>query len=264
MLFAWNEDGRLAGVVLDIPCPAQVDEHLERFSADYWHEIRVELRRRFGAQLAVLPLCGAAGDQSPHFLLYGRQEEEMRRRRQLTERQEIAVRVADAVARALDCTGPEPGQVPVAHTCRRLAFSPRRITRDERDWAAAAHAQALARGDRPDLWWPQRLRDVVARFDRGETLPPQEAELHVLRLGDVALATNPFELYQDYGLRIKARSPAAQTLVVQLAAGTAFYLPTERAVQGGHYGAHPVVAPVGPEGGAELVEATLAMIGGLF
>jgi hypothetical protein len=37
-----------------------------------------------------------------------------------------------------------------------------------------------------------------------------------------------------------------------------------RAVRGGHYGAHPVVAPVGPEGGHELVEATLAAIGELF
>jgi hypothetical protein len=108
------------------------------------------------------------------------------------------------------------------------------------------------------------LRDVVDLFDRGQPMPPFQPELHVLRLGDAAIATNPFELFLDYGLRIKARSPAAQTLVVQLAAGTGLYLPTERAVRGGHYGAHPAVAPVGPEGGRELVEATLSAIGGLF
>jgi hypothetical protein len=51
---------------------------------------------------------------------------------------------------------------------------------------------------------------------------------------------------------------------VQLACGTGLYLPSRRAVNGGHYGAHPVVAPVGPEGGQELVEATLAAIDELF
>lgn len=78
------------------------------------------------------------------------------------------------------------------------------------------------------------------------------------------MVTNPFELFLDYGIRIKARSIAAQTMVVQLAGGCGLYLPTERAARGGHYGAHPAVAPVGPNGGAELVEATLKLIHGLF
>jgi hypothetical protein len=261
LLFTWEPDGRLAGVALAIPCPSQVDENWERFSADYWHEVRLELRHRFGQHLAVLPLCGAAGDQSPHFLLHGAQEEEMRRRRGLNERQEIAARVGDAVERALLCTHPGSGETVVAHACRRVTFSRRRLERGERDWAAERLAEATKHGMRPDLWWPTMLRDVIERFDRGEPMAACGAEVHVVRVGDAVLATNPFELYQDYGLQIKARSPAAQTFVVQLASGRGLYLPTARAVRGGHYGAHPVVAPVGPEGGRELVEATLALIG---
>jgi hypothetical protein len=49
-----------------------------------------------------------------------------------------------------------------------------------------------------------------------KTDPVAPIEFHVLRLGDVALATNPFELFLDYGLRMKVRSPAALTLLVQL------------------------------------------------
>ncbi|MEW6753207.1 MAG: hypothetical protein AB1505_19845 [Candidatus Latescibacterota bacterium] len=89
-------------------------------------------------------------------------------------------------------------------------------------------------------------------------------ELHALRLGEAVLVSNPFELYLDYGLRIKARSAAAQTLVVQLAAGWGWYLPTARAVEGGGYGAMPAVTWVGPEGGQELVEHTLQAIAALF
>ncbi|MEI8316295.1 MAG: hypothetical protein WCG79_12710, partial [Verrucomicrobiota bacterium] len=99
MFFTWEPDGKLAGVALSIPCPSQVDENIEQFSADYWHEVRVELRRRFGKQLQVLAWCAPAGDQSPHFLIHKREEEEMRRRRGVTERQEIAQRVGDAVER---------------------------------------------------------------------------------------------------------------------------------------------------------------------
>ena len=270
MLFTWEPGGTLAGVALAIPCPSQVDEHLEQFSADFWHDIRAELRRRLGAHLQVLPICSAAGDQSPHLLVYGPQEEEMRRRRGLTERQEIAQRVADAVERALACTPPGPTPAgagppdgPLVHCVSRLELTPRRITRPERDWAQAACEQCAARGDTTS-WWPARLRQVVEYFDGVQHARPLPVELHVLRVGDVAIATSPFELFLDYGLRIKARTNAPQTVLVQLAVGCGWYLPSARAVQGGGYGAMPAVSVVGPEGGHQLVVETLALIQGLF
>ena len=89
-------------------------------------------------------------------------------------------------------------------------------------------------------------------------------ELHVLRLGDVAIATNPFELYLDYGVQIKARSRAVQTFLIQLACATAQYLPTERAVRGGHYSAEAVDNTCGPEGGKMLVNRTVEAINALW
>jgi len=263
LMFTWDAGGRLAGVAVDIPCPSQVDEGLETLSADYWHEVRTELRARFGEALCVLPMCAAAGDQSPHFLLYARQEEEMRRRRGLSERREIAARVGDAVARALACTTPGSGDVALAHAVSRVKLTPRSISREERDWAKAERGRYL-KGNSPDSWWPQRLQTVVDCHDGIQKAEPVPVEIHALRIGDAVLVTNPFELFVDYGMRIKARSPAAQTLVVQIAAGCGWYLPTERAVRGGGYGAMPAVCKVGPEGGAELVEETLRMIRELF
>ena len=187
----------------------------------------------------------------------------MRRRRGLTERQEIAARVGVAVERALACTRPATGDTTFAHAVRRVELSPRAITRKERDWAEAEYQRAGQEG-KDDSWWVRGLQAVVESFDGLRTAAPVPVEIHVLRIGDAVLATNPFELFLDYGLRIKAQSPAAQTIVVQLAAGRGAYLPTERAVQGGGYGAAPVVANVGPQGGNELVQATLQMIRELF
>ncbi|MDD5678470.1 MAG: hypothetical protein PHW60_10835 [Kiritimatiellae bacterium] len=83
--------------------------------------------------------------------------------------------------------------------------------------------------------------------------------MHVLRMGEVAFATNRFELFLDYGIRIKARSPAVQTFLVQLA-GEGSYLPTEKAVAGKGYGSGVYDNEVGPEGGQVLVEETIKAI----
>jgi len=54
------------------------------------------------------------------------------------------------------------------------------------------------------------------------------------------------------------------TLVVQLANGGGTYLPSERAVKGGGYGAVIQSNTVGPEGGQTLVEETLKLVNGMW
>ena len=109
-----------------------------------------------------------------------------------------------------------------------------------------------------------RAKSVVERYAAQDTVEDYRMELHVLRIGDAVLVTNPFELYLDYGLRMRARSRAKQTFVVQLACGCGGYLPTQKAIRGGHYGAEPASNTVGPEGGQQLVEKTLDRIDRIF
>ncbi len=265
MVFTWNSNGPLAGVMLSIPCPSQVDENIEQFSADYWHEIRVELRARLGSQLQVLSLCSAAGDQTPHFLLYGREEAEMRTRRGISERQEIALRVADAVERALSCTLPmEVGETPLCHSVQAMKLTALKVTRDQCLWAEKAVEYWRTTSVDESSWFPVNLKRVIQNWKNKVVSPPFPVEIHVVKIGDLVIASNPFELFLDYGLQIKTRSPAAQTLLVQLAGGRGMYLPSQRALGAGGYGANPVVSSVGPEGGHELVEATLKTIKKMF
>lgn len=262
MLFIYESDGCLAAVALAIPCPSQATEVLTEFSADFWHDTRTELRQRLGEHLQVFPICSAAGDQSPHLLLYGAQEAEMRQRRAISERQEIATRIADAVDRALACTSPAPDQEwTLDHRWKRLVLAPRKASLAERDWAEQAYADAVedAAGKGYSDWFPARLKQVVDQYDGIREAEPFPAEVHVIRLGDLAIATNPFELFLDYGLRIKAQSRAAQTMLVQLT-GRGLYLATADAIAYGGYGAMPAISTVGPEGGEQLVSGTLALI----
>ena len=83
--------------------------------------------------------------------------------------------------------------------------------------------------------------------------------MHVLRLGDVAIAANEFELFTDDGVQIKARSPAVQTFVIQLT-GSAGYLPSQRTMRGGGYGVVVPSSRVGPAGGQVLVDQAVEAI----
>jgi len=110
----------------------------------------------------------------------------------------------------------------------------------------------------------RNLEAVVRRFQLQQKAPRQAIELHTLRLGDMAISTSPFELYLDYGMRIRARSPAALTLHAQLSCDSAGYLPTARAVGAGGYGGLVANGLIGPEGGQLLVEHILEAFERLF
>ena len=68
VLATWDERGACTGLVVNVPCTAQVSEGEFALSADFWHDARLELRKRLGTGLFVLAQCSAAGDQSPHLL----------------------------------------------------------------------------------------------------------------------------------------------------------------------------------------------------
>jgi len=61
LLFTWDRQKNLTGVVANIACPAQVQRG-DEISADYWHEVREILRDELGPEVALLPQISAAGD----------------------------------------------------------------------------------------------------------------------------------------------------------------------------------------------------------
>jgi len=113
---------------------------------------------------------------------------------------------------------------------------------------------------------------VILDLDLPEKEPPSPpfvktdsvhpAEFHALRIGDIAMATFPFEYYLDYSLRIQARARAILTFTVQLANGQSGYLPTAEAIQGGGYSAENYL--VTPEGGQQIVDETVATLNALW
>jgi len=267
MLFTWDLQGELTGMAINVACPSQVVEGQCYVSADFWDAARNELRERYSEDLYVLPLTGAAGDQSPRDLVRrGRGEPNMR---DDSGRCEMGRRIANAVDYVLDLTKKDVAtEVVFEHAVEELVLPARIVTREEAESARRAYDALMKEGPfevgTHDATWLLRHKGVMERFEEQGENPTFAMELHVIRLGDIALATNPFELYLDYGLRMKARSKAQQTFVVQLACGSGVYLPTAKAVAGGHYGAMVEDGHVGPEGGQVLVDRTVELINSMW
>lgn len=284
LLYTWDENHELTGVVCNVPCPSQVYELHCFLSADYWAPTRAQIREKVGKNIYILPVCGAAGDLAPIDLVHisktnkqalldwGGQTKEVFRDFDMTLTcQGIAERITECVLRGLRIARNYIEERPVfRHEILQMELPMRQVSEAEYREAEAYVAEVHAKFNRDhrmtmkDLVAAFEPQGVVIRYRQQKTAPMYGFQCHFLRLGNVAIATNPFELYHEFAQRIKARATAEQVFVIQLANGLGGYLPTHAAVNGGSYSSKPASTTCGPEGGDTLVEKTLERINGFW
>ena len=285
MLFITDENEKLTGVVANLACPAQTLEHRSIISADFWGDVKKNLRAKFGEDVYLLPLCAPAGDQCPRDMVRWVEpetpindpniiRENVPYRRADPSMFDIkgcvraARRITDEILYAYEDIEGYISDAEFVHKVIALDMPVRRVTIEEKDRALEAiqtffanHKGALTFKDTAAM---HVHAGTVTRYDIQQTVNTDEIEMHVLKLGDVAFATCPYELFLDYGNRIRSRSLAAQTFLVQLCCGNKGYLPTEKAEKGGHYSAYVSSGVSGHEGGDLLVRKALTEINKMF
>ena len=286
LMFTYTPDKKLTGVIANVACPAQVLEHRSFISSDYMGKLKRNLREKYGEDIYFLGLVAPAGDQCPRDMIRWVQPEspiddpnieriDPRVRRQdpsmfdVSGCERIARRLATEVEYALADVTEYIGDTNLTHKTMMVDLPLRRVTPAE--YAAAKKTiedfgKELGDGaiNFVDNARMHVYAGTVARFEVQKTKDIVPIEVHVLRLGDIAFATNPFELFLNYGNQIRARSKAAQTFLVQLSCGAQAYLPTKKAEEGSHYSAYVSSGSVGHAGGDMLVRKTLSEINGMF
>jgi hypothetical protein len=281
LLYTYDDKKQLSGVIVNLACPSQCSEHLSSISADFWHEARLCIRERLGENIFILPQCSAAGDQSPSALLHKTAEERMLFLKEglsheefdfsMAKRREIGRKIASAVAEVYPVASKDIREhVEFHHQVRNLELPMIQVTETDKHEAELILEQAredLKKCD-PVKDWTQysipyrqvyRYEKLLKRYEAQSKKKTLTTECHFINLGDVVFATNPFELFLDYGEQINARSRAIQTFVVQLA-GNGSYIPTKRALAGKGYGAEAVSNQIGVEGARMLVEESVKII----
>lgn len=294
LLFTWDLDKQLTGIWINLACPAQVTESKYYVSSDFWSEARKRIAERFGETVHILPQCSAAGDISPRDLTarYRGGEPDMWDVPGIVE-------IGKRIDRVIQNVYPSAFEkittdMVFYHQVRKIRI-PTRVIADEEYKRALSVVHAIKAAEPADpsspltAWnrflqeikdnektkthgpwdsktsdygWLRPMKIVVQQYEDKDRPAYYEYELHVMRINDIALAANPFELFVDYGFAITARSKASQTFLVQFAGDSGGYLPTQRALKGGGYSA--MANNIGPDGGKALVEETVAAINALW
>ena len=290
MLFTCDETGKKTGMLLNVACPSQVMESTYKVSSDFAGATRELLKKEYGEDFHTIYQISPAGCQSPRDLVrhyttgpYFWHEDGI---------PVIANRLLKAVREA---TVEEIDYTPIfRQTSLRVTLPRRRASYTDYKNAKAELARLLAIKSEEDAYKEfcdnthasekrgghgpyddktehfvciKNVKAVITRYERQDKTPSISFNMNVIRLGDIAIANNPFELYLYYGQNIKARSKAKQTFLVQLSAGASIYagyLPSPDAEKFGGYGGMIINGQVGSDGGFMLTDITVNEINKLF
>jgi hypothetical protein len=89
----------------------------------------------------------------------------------------------------------------------------------------------------------------------------EQVEVQALRLGQAALIALPGEIFVEYQLQFKRRSPLPYSFLVGYANNYLGYVPTPRALAEGGYEARPMSwSQLAPEAGDTMIETGLALL----
>ncbi len=285
MLFTYDGEKKLTGIVANVACPAQVLEHQNFISSDYAGKVKRMIRERYGSDVHFACMISAAGDMCPRDLVRWVDAEIKLNdpnisREVIIERradpsmfdpkgcEKAARRIATEIFFELEEGRELVTDTTLEHRTELVELPLRRVTPKEYDDAVAA-IKSFARDLDSNINYEDNANlmihsGTIGRFELQKEVNMFDVEAHFVRLGDVAFATNPFELFLDYGNRIRARSLAKQTFLIQLSCGSYGYLPTEKAERGSHYSAFVSSGTAGHEGGDILVRKTLKEINDMF
>lgn len=287
LIYTFDENKELNGVIANIACPAQVAEHRDFVSADYWGRVKQNLEKKFGKRIFVLGLCSAAGDQCPRDLIRWVDPEspvkdpnikhyypvERRAGPSMFDKSGLTLvgkRITNEIVNVYEELDDQKlDEAVLVHETINLLQPLRRATIAEYEESVKKIDEFVEKNRGKEINYEDSARlyiyaGTIDRYIKQQTMDNYDIEVHIIRFGDIAIATNPYELFLDYGNQIRARSQAKQTFLIQLACDSLGYLPTEKAEKGGHYSAYISSGWTGHEGGDILVRETLKRINKMF
>ena len=221
------------------------------FSADYYGAVSRVLNQIRGAEFPVLWTNGCSGDIN-NIDVFSPPE----KRQPYEQIERVAREAAEEASRVWDGLG-FASEATLDARVSRFTVPLRRPTDAELARASELYAQEDA----------VMSRDWVLAKEMVQTsqMPsPEPTEVQALRIGDLAVAALPGEIFCQFGLDLKQRSPFGTTMPIGLANGYIGYIPTPDAFgEGGYETWIARSSRCAPEVGPLLVEKAVGLLGDL-
>jgi len=236
VLGAWSRDGRLLGCIVNYACHGTT--FCRDVSADWIYYLEQTIRGVLGEEATVVFLNGAAGDVTQVDNLSMREQEFGEKWSRF-----VGARVGAEAVKVL--VSAERGDAAPVATARKVLVVPRRTPAKDR----YENALFIVKQGLEDVKTGKKKPDEIYTTDwifAKEILllehlvgrePVARVEVQAVQVGPAVFLANPAEYFCQHGLNIKKSSPFPFTFVVELANGSAGYVPTPDAFgpDGGGY-----------------------------
>ena len=252
---SWDRSGRLLGCVVNYACHATTNPG--GISANWIYYLEQAIRGAMGPDVIVVLLQGACGDitQVDNLSTYKQPDAEDWARL-------VGGRVgAEAIKVLLTMHPGDFSPLDAASTVLRIK---RRVPSQERVRRCTEVVQKDP-GEVGAVRWTF-AKEIVLLDATSAQHAVAEVEVQAIQIGPAVFLSNPAELFCQFGLDLKAKSPFKLTYPVELANGSVGYVPTEEAL-GSHGGGYETrltsYSNLEPTAGRQMVEAALELAGGM-
>ncbi len=266
VIFASSGEGEIKAVLCSFASHPNCLQHGNFYSADLPGEVRKVLRGVLGEHVGVIYMTGAAGDTAPTPMDAQTPEQRRAWSNEVGAKRSgwyLGGEMLKVIGEQID----QPMTKPEAEAEDEVTLE---LVREDlsvsmRPWDPWFDVnEEHPNPDKRGMDW--FFHDSYAKWEaqvREES--PVTVPVTVLRIGDTAICTNPSELFCQFGLAIKQRSPARVTLISELAEGYVGYVPTPQAIRhGGYSAAWAKHTNLQADAGWQIVEASERLLNRAF
>jgi len=236
-----------------------------KFSADYPYYIHKKYGELFGDNMISVFGNGPCGNINHVDAMHGKPSD-----MKITFTEKIGTEIAGAVHEALPRA--KKNKPDLAITSRTIYLPIQDYTDSELQWSKEGmmplynEREFLERRRKLKIsvWEVQPPLEQLRKY---EAVPPSVSgdpwrlpvEIHAFRLDkNTALVTMPGELFSEFGIYLKSRSPFANTMLIELANADIAYVPVKEAFTQGDY--ETVNSRLVPGSGEKMVDTAVEML----